>query len=254
MKNDQIIPELERITIGRLDSNRIKLAPTNIGRYHAVITVIGSNVYLLEDLDSKHGTFVNAERIHRKFISGEDKISFATNHYEALEILEMAKVIKPSLKSKDDNDYTEEFMGLREFYNQYETFKKQERQIRAGIKKMNENLRIGGAFATTTAGIAAFFAQQSITAAIAGGTLTAAAAATAPVTFIPMLAACGLGMLIPAIGSKFLGEREKLDQPMLYYENNWKCPKCNDFFGLNKSWETLAKQKKCNKCGAIWVK
>ena len=141
MKNDQIIPELERITIGRLDDNRIKLAPTNIGRHHAVITVVGSNVYLLEDLDSKHGTYVNAERIHRKFISGEDKISFGTNNYVALEILEMAKVIKPSLKALKDLDYTVEFGKMKILWEQYQLFKSEEINIQNAIEKMTEQDR-----------------------------------------------------------------------------------------------------------------
>ena len=235
MKNDQIIPELERITIGRLDDNKVVLAPTNIGRHHAVITVTGTNVYLLEDLYSKHGTFVNDERVHRKLISGEDKISFANNHYVAFEILEMANIIQPSPKSSNALDFTVEFTEMKILWEQYQLFKTEEINIQTAIKKMNEHLRLGGAFAAPT--------------------LAALSIALGGPAIIVTISACGLGMLIPAIGSKFLKEDEKLNQPRLFFANNWKCPKCNDKTGLlNKSWEALAKQKKCTKCDAIWVK
>lgn len=238
MENKQIIPELERISIGRSDDNKVVLSPTNIGRHHAIITVIGTNMYLLEDLDSKHGTYVNTERIHRKFISGEDKISFANNHYVATEILVMAKVIKPSSKTSKDNDFTEEFAAMQILYEQFQLFKAEEINISRVIKKANEHLRLGGALAAPT---------------IAGLGLLFATGPLAPV--VATIAACGLGMLIPAIGSKFLYEDEKLQQPRLHFANNWKCPKCGDKTGLfNKSWEALSKQKKCTKCDAIWVK
>jgi hypothetical protein len=238
MEKEQIIPELERITIGRAVDNRVVLTPTNIGRHHAVITITAPNVYLLEDLDSKHGTYVNSERIHRKLISGEDKISFATNHLVVCEILEMAKVIKPTNKASKGDDYTEEFAAMQTIYEQYQLFKTEEINIGHVIRRTQEHLRLGGALAAPTiTGLALLFATGPL----------------APV--IGVIGGCGLGMLIPAIGSKFLNEDEKLQQPRLYFANNWKCPKCGDKASLyNKSWETLAKQKKCTKCNAIWVK
>jgi pSer/pThr/pTyr-binding forkhead associated (FHA) protein len=235
MKNDQIIPELERITIGRSDDNRVKLTPTNIGRHHAVITITGSNVYLLEDLESKHGTYVNSEKIHRKLISGEDKISFANNHYVVREILEMAKIETPSSKQSNDDDYTEEFEKMKILWEQYQIFKSEEINIQNGIERMTEHLRLVGPMTGST------IALLSI---VLGGP-----------AILTTLSACGLTVLIPAIGSKFLGKDEKLSQPRLHFANNWKCPKCGDKTGLlNKSWELLAKQKNCTKCEAIWVK
>lgn len=235
MEKEQIIPELERITIGRNADNNIVLSQTNITRYHAVITVTGTNVFLLEDLDSKHGTYVNTERIHRKLISGEDKICFATNHFMVREILEKAKIIQPSSKAADSNDYTDEFEKMKILWEQYQLFKSEEINIQNAIEKMTEHLRLGGAMAAPTIAV--------LSIALGGPAILAT------------ISACGLTVLIPAIGSKFLGKEEKLSIPRLRFANNWKCPKCGDKTGfLNKSWETLAKQKICSKCNAIWVK
>jgi len=245
MEKIHIIPELKRITIGRSDDNNIILTPTNIGRHHAVITITGKNTYLIEDLNSKHGTYVNLERVHRKLISGEDKISFATNHYITNEILGIEKNAIPSSIQSKENDYTEEFEKMKILWEQYQLFKSEEINIQNAIKKANEHLRLGGVLTAATVGVGGAVAKTTL-AVVLGATFVEA---------LPIIAACGLGMLIPAIGSKFLGEDEKLSQPRLYFANNWKCPRCGDKVGLlNKSWETLAKQKKCAKCDAIWVK
>lgn len=235
MVNNQPLPELQRITIGRLEDNNIILSPTDIGRRHAIITVCGPNNYLIEDLDSKNGTFVNGDRIQSKLICGEDEIRLAVHSFLAKDLLIKAKVIEVEKPKSDPDDFTEEFGKMEELYDQYLTFKSEEVNIQNAIKKMNDNLRLGGALSAPT--------MAALTVLLGGAPAVVA------------MSACGLGMLIPAIGSRFLGENEKLSQPRLHFANNWKCPKCGDkTMLLGKSWQILAKQKKCTRCNAVWVK
>ncbi len=231
--------ELEQITIGRGTDNKIVLTHQNISRNHAIITVCGPTVYLIEDLDSKYGTFVNGERIKRKFIADEDKLTLAINDYQVQEILSAAIQSKNKKLKADPLNFTDEFAEMKILYDQYQLFKVEEPNIRHLIKKANDKLRLGGALAAPSlAGLALLMGTT--------GPL-------APV--IATIGACGLGMLIPAIGSKFLKEEEKIEQPRLYFFNSWKCPKCSDkATWFNKSWEQLAKQKNCPCCKATWVK
>lgn len=236
--------ELQQFTIGRRtigSDNDINLDEANISRKHARVTVCGPSIYLLEDLDSKHGTFVNDERIRRKLVTDEDKITLATNHFLFKDLLKISlnKEKEAKREGKQALDYTEEFAEMQKLYENYLLFKSEEFNIQDEIKKANEKLRLGGALAAPT--------LVALTAATGG--LAGFAAVIASVS------ACGLGMLIPAIGSRFLNEEEKLVQPKLYFANNWKCPNCGDKISwLNKSWEQMAKLKKCSKCEAVWVK
>ncbi|TDE08304.1 FHA domain-containing protein [Dyadobacter psychrotolerans] len=235
MKNEQPLLELERIKIGRHEENDVVLSPTDIGRFHAVITVCGPNNYLIQDLESKHGTFVNEGRIRSKLICAEDEIRLASHTVLAKDLLIIAKVIEGEKPKRDPDDFTEEFAIMNEFYEQYLIFKAEEINIQNAIKKMNDNLRLGGALSAPT--------LAALTLLLGGAPAVAA------------MSACGLGMLIPAIGSRFLGENEKLSQPRLHFANNWKCPRCGDkTMLLGKSWQVLAKQKKCTRCNAVWVK
>lgn len=234
MVNNQPLPELQRITIGRLEDNQVILTPTDIGRHHAIITVCGPNNYLIEDLNSKNGTFVNGDRIQSKLICEEDEIRFAAHTFLVKDILVKAKVIEEAKQKSDPDDFTEEFRKMEELYEQYLLFKAKEVEIQSSIKKFNDKVRLGGVLTGSTVGILAL---------VVGG------------TFLTTLSSCGLTILLPALLSQFLGEDEKLNQPRLHFANNWKCPKCGDkTMLLGKSWQVLAKQKKCTRCNAVWMK
>lgn len=65
--------EKERVTLGRLSDNDIPVPDSTVSRYHAEIVKIGDG-YVLRDLDSKNGTFVNSERILESFLKDGDEI------------------------------------------------------------------------------------------------------------------------------------------------------------------------------------
>jgi pSer/pThr/pTyr-binding forkhead associated (FHA) protein len=64
--NDQVISEFfvkeDRITIGRHNNNTIAIDHFAISRYHARIDKVG-NDYVISDLQSTNGVFVNSEKI-----------------------------------------------------------------------------------------------------------------------------------------------------------------------------------------------
>lgn len=63
-----------RLTIGRSSDNDLVLARMNISRSQAEVVAEESGEYILRDLGSKHGTFVNGAQIQQAVLSHGDRI------------------------------------------------------------------------------------------------------------------------------------------------------------------------------------
>jgi phosphoserine phosphatase RsbU/P len=61
--------------IGRNAENQLVLRDNRISRGHARI-LFTNDTYVIEDLDSRHGTYVNGERIKRRELNSSDRIEF----------------------------------------------------------------------------------------------------------------------------------------------------------------------------------
>lgn len=62
-----------RVTIGRLDTNEIPIPDPGLSRHHAEISPENGQ-YILTDLGSTNGTFVNGKRVAEKTLKDGDKI------------------------------------------------------------------------------------------------------------------------------------------------------------------------------------
>src|ERR1035438_1903258 len=70
--------------IGRQAENHLILRDSRVSRSHARI-LVENGVYVLEDLGSRHGTFVNGQRVPRKALENTDRIEFgAQDSYHLL--------------------------------------------------------------------------------------------------------------------------------------------------------------------------
>lgn len=61
------------LTIGRRQDNDICIASPFVSQYHAKIEFVG-DTYILTDLKSRNGTFVNKKRVETKWLDHNDKI------------------------------------------------------------------------------------------------------------------------------------------------------------------------------------
>jgi len=81
--NDQVISEFfvkeDRITIGRHSDNTIAIDHFAISRYHARIDKVG-NDYVVSDLQSTNGVFVNSEKITSPRILANDDVILIGKH------------------------------------------------------------------------------------------------------------------------------------------------------------------------------
>ncbi len=80
--------------IGRQPENHLILRDSRVSRTHARIFVEGRD-YVLEDIGSRHGTFVNGNRVKRQELRNSDKIDFGSqDSYQLIFALDGAELKK----------------------------------------------------------------------------------------------------------------------------------------------------------------
>ena len=99
--NSTVINELkidqDEIIIGRDPDNDVQIDNVSVSREHAKIKR-DSKSYLIEDLNSTNGTFVNGKKINKKFLKKEDEISIGKHSLQV--ILEEPPAIRKGKKIK----------------------------------------------------------------------------------------------------------------------------------------------------------
>ena len=97
------------IKIGKANDNDFVVDDPHVSRYHArLIREEEGGCWLLEDLDSTNGTFVNGAQIVKKRVTPSDTIKLGNNY-----------VLNISEALKFNNDYSEEFAALKQIYDNY---------------------------------------------------------------------------------------------------------------------------------------
>ena len=97
-----------KIKIGKAEDNDFIVNDPHVSRHHACLVREDHGCWLLEDLGSTNGTFVNGSQIVKKRITPTDKIILGTGY-----VLNLTEALKYN------NDYSEEFAALKKVYDDY---------------------------------------------------------------------------------------------------------------------------------------
>ena len=244
---DQLIDRLSQLptfTIGRGTDNAIIIPNGKVSSQHARLIQCTDSSFVVEDLNSKNGTFVNGVRITRKVIDRQDALQLADTDYTVTQLLHLQPVepakpaipypaLQASTKSAPEPgkvplDFTYQFADLKRVFEQYP-------QLRRNCRNREKMIRTGSVILSSIVGISAVISTG-------GGAL------------LPIMSGAGLSMLIPTLCSTLLSTEEKLEIIDKEYRDRYRCPNpaCRDPFGT-REWELLAQQKTCRRCQAIWV-
>ncbi|GAB3568605.1 hypothetical protein GCM10027578_21450 [Spirosoma luteolum] len=253
LNNDQLLSIIDQLgqlpshTIGRALTNTIVIPNGRISSHHARLLACTPTTFLLEDLDSRNGTFVNGLRISRKLVGRADTVQLADATFSLGELLAMqtdlpgtvtprlapaglppVPVAEPALASP--LDFTAAFAELQQVYTQYPL-------LRKACRNREKMIRTGSVVLSSVVGISAVVAS--------GGTA---------LPLLQVLSSAGLSLLVPTLCSTLLSTDEKLDLIDREYRERYRCPNpaCRDPFGV-REWDMLAQQKTCRRCQAIWV-
>ena len=212
------------IKIGKAVDNNFIVNDPHVSRHHAQL-IHKEEGWILEDLNSTNGTFVNGVQIVKKYVALTDTIKLGDNY-----VLDISEVLKFNY------DYSEEFLALKKVYDNY----------------IQEKVRIQSANQFKTRIFQSLpFALPGIIGIIIG--------------FLgernPLLLGVSLFIAIcaPTIGI-YLGAKQSAKIPLLLQDlvNQFKidyvCPKCGTFLG-EVPWESLRNRKQCpvSSCKAKWV-
>ena len=245
---DQLLDRLSQFptfTIGRRADNVIVLADAKVSGQHARLIQCTNTSFVLEDLDSKNGTFVNGVRITRKVIDYRDAVQVAGTTYTVAQLLTLQRAEIPTpagpgpskpepdlpATGKAPLDFTDEFADLKRVFEQYPL-------LRRNCRNREKTIRLGSVLLSSVVGIGAALSTG-------GGALA----------LLPVMSGAGLSMLLPTLCSTLLSTDEKLEIIDKEYRERYRCPNpaCRDPFGA-REWELLAHQKICRRCQAIWVR
>lgn len=212
------------IQVGKASDNHFVIDDPSVSRSHARLQSDIKSGWMLEDLGSTNGTFVNNIQILKKNVSEHDRIRFGNSPVFSLKDLLHA-----------NNDYSIEFAALKAVYKTY---------IEEKIKIQSTNQLKTRLF-------------QSLPFAIPGiiGVTIGFLGKGSPELFGISLF---ITILAPATGI-YLGARQAAKIPKQLqtiaddFKINYVCPKCGAFLG-EIPWESLVNKKQCPYCKAKWIK
>lgn len=212
------------IRIGKSSDNDYVVDDESVSRHHARLMKDSEGFWILEDLESANGTFVNGVQVLRKRVKPTDEISLG-NGFK----LDFNTVLKAG------NDYSREFDALKDVYDNY----------------IKEKIRIQSSNQFKTRLFQALpFAIPGIIGVLLGF-LGKGSAEWFTVSLLVTICA-------PVVGI-YMGARQSARVPKELQEltNRFKikyvCPKCGAFLG-EVPWESLKNRKCCpvSSCRAKW--
>ncbi|ADB38985.1 FHA domain-containing protein [Spirosoma linguale] len=254
-KLEQFIDELSHLpsySIGRTADNQLVISDSKISGHHARLIYCTPSNFILEDLQSKNGSYVNGLRVTRKVVGEQDLIRLAETEMTCQQLVALLpdKAARPLAKAQPQPvvapeappspakstvavqplDFTSSFAALKLVYEQYP-------RLRRDCRNREKMIRTGSVILSSVVGITAVLSTG-------GGALP----------FIQIMSGAGLSVLIPTLSSTLLSTDEKLEIIDREYRDVYRCPNpaCRDPFGT-RDWDLLAAQKTCRRCQAIWV-
>jgi hypothetical protein len=105
-------------TIGRADTNDVIINQPDVSSKHAKVTQSSNDSFLIEDLDSLNGVYINGYRIKKATVSLSDEVKLSEH---TIDLRKIFGVIEPKKEIKQDNlDFTSEFAALEKVWNDYQ--------------------------------------------------------------------------------------------------------------------------------------
>ena len=215
------------IQIGREGNQPFQITDMEVSRKHAVLRSLPDETYLLEDLGSTYGTFINDRKIIKAVVDANAEVRLGSQY-----ILKISDLLAPFEKEKL---LIMHFDQLKKIYNDYTTEK----------INMQRNMAVKNFYRTLPSivtmllfGLTMVFNHSEWVSAIK-----------------PFMG----GLMIVFVGiTTFQVYKGQKEQPVKMEELNkqfmidYVCPECRNFLGYIP-FESLVNKKQCSFCKCKWV-
>ena len=217
-------------TFGREKPSDVVVAKPDVSKVHAKVTFLGNDSFLVEDLDSTNGTFVNGYKIRKAKVTCLDEVRLSTG--TILDLNKEFGVTKTGkLQDEDSLLFTEEFVSLRSIWKDYQTDKaKANREVQLKANIIRTVIVVGSA-------VLAYTVFSDLTHKFQGGGLIISS----------------LGGLIGMAATSGMNANVKLQELYENFTIQYVCHKCQRHLG-NFSWDYYKRVGKCPACNASFKK
>lgn len=204
----------EVITMGRGKDNNLVLNIQSVSSRHCQIKKLTNNEFIIEDLDSSNGTFLNQRRIKQAKLKPGDELVLAGRAVDVEMILSLFEQgdLKTGLIY---DDFRKQELIYRDFQNLrtvYEQYQKNKRQVMKTNTLKSTGVRAG-------------------------------------LSFIPVVGVA-LGILSTGVTGNV---QEKLMELEEDFKKNYICPGCFKFLGA-EPFENMEKRGFCLICKTKWIR
>jgi len=226
------------IQIGREGNQPFQITDKEVSRKHAVLRSLSDETYLLEDLGSTYGTFINNRKIIKAVVNANTEVRLGSQY-----ILKISDLLAPFEKEKEEKKRLEEeekslierFNQLKKIYNDYMSEKI---NIQRNMAVKNFYRTLPSIVSMLLWGLTMVFDHSKWVAAIK-----------------PFMG----GLMVMFVGiATFLVYKGLKEQPVKMEELNkqfmidYVCPKCGNFLGYIP-FESLVNKKQCSFCKCKWI-
>ncbi len=133
------------IKIGRNENNTVRINNNRISREHAEIVRVKENTYLIKDLGSAHGVFVNGNKIKQTQIDTNSTVLLGNFELDIRFLLNKLDSDAYAQKINYDDlqkqlEVNQQFLRLEQIYEQY---KKDKQKLRRGSGLKKTGMRAG---------------------------------------------------------------------------------------------------------------
>lgn len=224
------------IIVGREGDQPFTIDNAGVSRRHVKLTDCGNGSYIIEDLGSSNGTFVNDQKVIKRTITVTDKVRLGPTY--ALNFQQVFKKSKqsPTTVSTEQKQPTRiSIDNLRQIRERYE-------QGRIALKKEAASARVKRALPplVVTAGLV-------LSTIFLGGET---AGFLRPIFGVVSLLL--IGYTTYQYYKTQTKEPEKMEALKKQFQIDYVCPSCGAYLG-DLPFETIRNQKKCNKCKTEWI-
>lgn len=231
---------MKKIQIGRTaGKNDVVINKPDISNMHCSITQLSDAEYLVEDLDSTNGTWVNGTRIFKQRVGLYDELRLSQNEVVSIAQL-FSKPAAPPPSQRTPLDYTKEFTALEDVW---ESYQKDRNSTTERYEKKKRNTQV---LITVIPALIFFGLKFTLFKNLSSELQNDISSSWILVSLLLNYVAATV-----ISNQSILKELQEMDNE---FKIRYVCPnsKCYSQFG-NTPWKYYKRQKKCMRCNAQYA-